>query len=128
MAANKQQGSSITLFLLGFTAAGAGYAGFGGGISKAILAVGLLLLAFAFWRFFSIKPLEGKVALKSQPAVVKLAGLAINIAGWLIVVFSVHITKSVGGRMAGAILGILVSLLSLVVVLPSACNKNAIWK
>lgn len=125
MAANKSQGSSLTLFMIGFTATGAGIAGYGG---LPILVIGLALVAFSLWKFFSIKPLEGKVALKSQPAVMKAAGIAINIAGWLIATFSLHITKSVGGRMAGAVLGVAISLISLVFVLPSACNKNAIWK
>ncbi|HEY4380127.1 MAG TPA: hypothetical protein VGN01_07255 [Acidobacteriaceae bacterium] len=125
MAANKQQGSSLTLFMIGFTAVGAGLAGYGG---IAVLAIGVVLIGVALWRFFSIKPLEGKVALKDQPAVTKLAGLIVNLAGWGIVVFSLHMTKSVGGRMGGAILGLLVSLVSLIVILPGACNKNAIWK
>ena len=127
MAANKQQGSSLALLTIGFTTAGAGlYTG--GATGMAILAIGVLMLAVSLWRFFSIKPLEGKVALKGQPAVTKLAGLIVNLAGWGIAVFSLHMTKSVGGRMAGAILGLLVSLASLIVILPSAANKNAIWK
>jgi hypothetical protein len=125
MAANKSQGSSLTLFMVGFTATGAGIAGYGG---IPVLVIGLALVAFSLWKFFSIKPLEGKVALKSQPAVMKVAGIAINIAGWLIATFSLHMTKSVGGRMVGAILGIAISLVSLAFVLPSACNRNAIWK
>jgi hypothetical protein len=125
MAANKSQGSSLTLFTVGFTAAGAGLAGYGG---IPVLAIGAALIAYSLWRFFSIKPLEGKVALKSQPAVAKLGGIILNLAGWLIATFSLHMTTSVGGRMAGAILGIAISLVSLVFVLPAACNKNAIWK
>jgi hypothetical protein len=125
MAANKSQGSSLTLFMVGFTAAGAGLSGHGG---IAVLAIGVVLIGVALWRFFSIKPLEGKVALKDQPAVTKLAGLIVNLAGWAIAVFSLHMTKSVGGRMGGAILGLLVSLASLIVIIPGACNKNAIWK
>jgi hypothetical protein len=125
MAANKPQGSSLTLFMIGFTATGAGIAGYGG---LPVLVIGLALVAFSLWRFISIKPLEGKVALKSQPAVMKAAGIAINIVGWLVATFSLHMTKSVGGRMIGAVVGICISLISLVFILPSACNKNAIWK
>lgn len=125
MAANKSQGSTLTVFMVGFTAAGAGLAGYGG---IPALAVGAVLIAYSLWRFFSIKPLEGKVALKSQPAAIKLAGIAVNLAGWLIAVFSLHMTKSTGGRMMGAIVGIAISLVSLAYILPSACNKNAIWK
>jgi hypothetical protein len=125
MAANKPQGSSLALFTVGFTAAGAGLAGYGG---IAVLAIGVVLIGIALWRFLSIKPLEGKVALKDQPAVTKLAGVIVNLAGWGIAVLSLHMTKSVGGRMGGVILGLLVSLASLVVILPGACNKNAIWK
>ena len=125
MAANKSQGSSLTLFMIGFTATGAGIAGYGG---LPVLVIGLALVAFSLWKFLSIKPLEGKVALKSQPAVMKAAGIAVNIAGFLVATFSMHMTRSVGGRMVGAIVGIGISLVSLVFILPSACNKNAIWK
>ncbi|HWB32649.1 MAG TPA: hypothetical protein VG714_05710 [Acidobacteriaceae bacterium] len=125
MAANKSQGSSLALFMVGLTSACAGIAGYGGVV---VLAIGVVLTAIALWKFFSIKPLEGKVALKSQPAVAKLGGIIINLAGWLIATFSLHMTKSVGGRMIGVLIGIAISLVSLVFVLPGACNKNAIWK
>jgi hypothetical protein len=111
--------------MIGFTATGAGIAGYGG---LPVLAIGLALVAFSLWKFLSIKPLEGTVALKAQPAVMKAAGIAINIAGWMVATFSLHMTKSVGGRMVGAIVGIGISLISLVFILPNACNKNAIWK
>lgn len=128
MAANKQQGSSVAIFLIGLTTACAGLAYFSGGGGKSAFFVGAVLLAFSFWKFFSLKPLEGKVALKAQPPVLKLAGLAVNVAGWLVILLSIHLTPSVGGRMAGAILGIAISLVGVVAVLPAASNKNAIWK
>jgi hypothetical protein len=59
---------------------------------------------------------------------IKLLGIIINLTGWLIATLSLHMTKSTGGRMMGVIVGMAVCLVSLVFVLPGACNKNAIWK
>ena len=128
MAANKTQGQELTIFLAGITSACAGIAYFSSGTGKVALVVGVVLLALAFWKFYSIKSLEGKIALKSQPALQKLMGLAVNIVGWLVVLLGIHLTPSVGGRMVAAIVGLAISLASIVIILPTACNKNAIWK
>jgi hypothetical protein len=128
MAANKQQGQWYGLFLAGLTVTCAGIAGFSSGIGKAALVLGLIILAVTFWRFLQLKPLEGKVALGAQSAGVKLAGVAVTILGWLIVLFGLHVTSGVGGRMVTTIIGLIVSLVGVLGILPAACNKNAIWK
>ena len=128
MAANKQQGQWFGLFLAGLTAACAGLAYFSSGMGKISLVLGLIVLAVSFWRFLQLKPLEGKIALGAQPAGMKLAGVLVTIFGWLIVLFGLHIASSVGGRLATTIVGMIVSLVGVLGILPAACNKNAIWK
>lgn len=128
MAANKQQGQWFGLFLVGLTAACAGLAGFSSGIGKIALVIGLIVLAVTFWKFLFLKPLEGKVALGAQPAGMKLVGVLVTIFGWVIVLFGLHIASGVGGRLATTIVGMIVSLVGILGILPVACNKNAIWK
>lgn len=128
MAATKQQGRWYGLFLAGLTAACAGIAGFSSGAGKAFLIIGLIVLAITFWKFLQLKPLEGKVALGAQPAAMKLLGVLVTILGWLIVLFGLHIASSIGGRLTLTIVGLIVSLVGVLGILPAACNKNAIWK
>jgi hypothetical protein len=127
MAATKQQGGALTLFLVGLTVACIGVA-LSGGRGKLILLVGIVLLAVSCWRFFQLKPLEGRIALKSQPAVTKLIGLIVVLLGWGVVLFGLHLTDSVGGRMTTSVVGLVISLAGVLFILPAACNKNAIWK
>lgn len=128
MAANKQQGQWFGLFLAGLTVACAGMAGYSSGMGKAALILGAVILAASFWKFLTLKPLEGKIALGSQPAVTKLVGLLVTVFGWLVVLFGLHLTSGVGGRMVLSIAGLIISLIGIGVILPAACNKNAIWK
>ncbi|HEX4156007.1 MAG TPA: hypothetical protein VHY48_10370 [Acidobacteriaceae bacterium] len=128
MAANKQQGQWFFLFLAGLTIACSGLAWIEGGLGKVALIVGLLLLIASFARFMSIKKLEGPIALGSQPAAMKLVGVVVTVVGWLIVLFGLHVTKGVGGRMVIAIVGLAIALVGPLAILPTACNKNAIWK
>jgi hypothetical protein len=128
MAANKQQGLWFGWFLAGLTAACAGLAGISGSLGKLALVLGLLALAASAVKFMAIKKLEGPIALGSQPAVMKIVGLAVTIAGWLVVLFGLHLSKAVGGRMVIAIVGLVISLVGPLAILPAACNKNAIWK
>lgn len=128
MAANKSQGQSFGLFLTGLTATCAGIAVMPGALGIGLLIVGLVVLAASFAMFLKIKPLEGKPALGAQPAVMKLVGAALSAGGWIVALFGLHLTSSVGGRMAIAIIGLAITLFGVVVVLPAACNKNAIWK
>jgi hypothetical protein len=128
MAANKQQGQWFGLFLTGLTVTCAGLAWISEGLGKASLVLGLILLAFSFAKFIAIKKLEGTVALGTQPAAMKLIGLIVTVAGWLIVLFGLHLTKAVAGRMVVALIGLAVALIGPLLILSIACNKNAIWK
>ncbi|ACO33712.1 MULTISPECIES: hypothetical protein [Acidobacterium] len=128
MAANKSQGRSLGLFLGGLTATCAGIAAFSSGVGKAALVIGLVVLAASFFTFFKLKPLEGKPALGAQPAVMKLVGAVVTAGGWLLTLFGLHLTASVGGRMVIALVGLAISLVGMIGILPAACNKNAIWK
>ncbi|SRR6266568_3586295 len=128
MAATKSQGRVFTLFMGGLTAATAGIAFFSSGSGKAALVLGLVVLAYSLFRFLKIKPEEGKVALGTQPAVMKLIGVALAVAGWLVVLFGLHLTASVSGRMTTTLIGFAVTLVGVLYVLPSAASKNAIWK
>ena len=128
MAANKQQGVWFGWFLAGLTAVCAGLGGIAGGLGKVSLVVGLLLLAASAVKFMAIKNLEGPIALGSQPAVTKIIGLAVTVVGWLVVLFGLHLSQGVGGRMVIALVGLAISLVGPLAILPAACNKNAIWK
>lgn len=128
MAATTSQGKSFALFLAGLTVATAGLAYVASGAGKLALVVGLAIVAVAFAVFLKIKPLEGKIADGSQPALLKLMGLGVVLAGWLIVLFGLHLTVNVAGRMTTTLIGLLVSLVGAIGILPVAANKNAIWK
>ena len=128
MAATKSQGSAFTLFMAGLTAACAGIAYFTVGFGKVSLILGLIAVAYSLFSFIKIKPLEGKVALGAQPAAAKLAGIVVVLLGWLVVLFGLHVTAGVGGRMAASIIGLLISLGGIFFILAPAASKNAIWK
>lgn len=128
MAATKSQGRAFTLFIGGLTAATAGIAFFSSGSGKAALVLGAAVLAFSFFRFLKVKPEEGKTALGRQPAAMKLLGVAVVLCGWLTVLYGLHLTISVSGRMATTLIGFAISLVGVLFVLPAAVNKNAIWK
>lgn len=128
MAATKSQGKAFTLFMAGLTAVTAGIAFFTSGAGKLALLVGAVILLIALWDLFKLKPFEGKTGATPQPAVMKLIGVAIVLGGWLFVLFGLHLTASVGGRMVTSILGFVISFIGIVYVLAPAVNKNAIWK
>ncbi|HWG19758.1 MAG TPA: hypothetical protein VG225_04445 [Terracidiphilus sp.] len=128
MAATKAQGRVFTLFIGGLTAATAGIAYSSSGMGKAALVLGAIVLAYSLFRFVKIKPEEGKVALGAQPAVLKLVGVAVVLVGWITVLFGLHLTASVSGRMTTTLIGFAISLVGVLFVLPAAANKNAIWK
>src|SRR4051794_24561392 len=106
MAANKQQGVWFGWFLAGLTAVCAGLGGIAGGLGKVSLVVGLLLLAASAVKFMAIKKLEGPIALGSQPAATKIIGLAVTVVGWLVVLFGLHLSQGVAGRMVIALVGL----------------------
>ena len=128
MAATTSQGKSFTLFITGITVAGAGLAYSATGLGKLALIAGFLIVALSFARFLKIKPLEGMTAAGKQPAALKLGGLGVVVLGWAIVLFGLHLTASVTGRMITTLLGLAISLVGVLVILPFAASKNAIWK
>jgi hypothetical protein len=128
MAATKSQGSAFTLFMSGLTAACAGIAYFSLGSGKVALILGLIAVAYSLFSFLKIKPLEGKVAVGAQPAAMKLAGVVVVLLGWLTVLFGIHVTAGVGGRMVTSIVGLAISLAGIFFILAPAVSKNAIWK
>ncbi len=128
MAANRSQGSYYTLFLVGCTVLCAGIYEWSGGMGKLLAVVGVAGILGSLFGMMGIKSLEGKIAMKSSPFAMKMVGAACSLLGWIITLFGMHLTPSVGGRIALALLGIAVSLFGILVVLPAAFNKNAIWK
>lgn len=128
MAANRSQGSYYTLFLVACTVLCAGVYEWSGGMGKLLFIVGAVGVLGSLLGMMSIKSLEGKTALRANPGAMKLVGAVICALGWVITLFGMHITPSTGGRIALALVGIAVSLFGMLVVLPAAFNKNAIWK
>jgi len=72
--------------------------------------------------------LEGKPAIGPTPTVMKLVGAFLAALGWGITLFGMHIVDGTTGRLVLALVGIAVSLFGMIYVLPTAFNKNAIWK
>jgi drug/metabolite transporter (DMT)-like permease len=128
MAATKSQGSAFTLFMAGLTAVCAGIAYLYMGSGKVSLILGLIAVLYSLWSFIKIKPLEGKVAMKMQPAALQLAGVVAAFLGWAFVLFGLHLTSSVSGRFATTLIGFAVTLIGVLYILPKASSKNAIWK
>lgn len=128
MAANTGQGRGFAVFLTGMTVACAGVYLLSTGMGKLLLLLGLVIMAASLFGFLKLKSMEGKPALRPSPMVMKLVGAFIAAFGWVVTLFGMHLTDSVGGRMAFALVGIVVSLFGIIYVLPAAFNKNAIWK
>ena len=128
MAATKTQGRDLTLFMAGLTAVCSGIAFFTTGAGKVALLLGAVAVVVSLLGFFKVKPLEGRTADSAQPALTKLIGIAVVLAGWLFVLFCLHLTASVGARMVTSIVGFAVSLAGIFFVLAPAVSKNAIWK
>jgi hypothetical protein len=128
MAATKSQGRAFGIFIVAATVTAIGLTYFSTGSGKAAFAAGLIGLIAALGIFLKIKPQEGLVPDGSQPVVLKLAGLATAFGGWLVVLFGLHLTASVSGRMITTLLGFGLSLVGILFLLPAAANKNAIWK
>ena len=58
----------------------------------------------------------------------KLIGLLMAFAGWLIPVVALVLTQSTAARMIVSLLGIAISLVGIRVVMNKTHLKNAIWK
>jgi hypothetical protein len=128
MAANKGQGRSFAVLLVGLTIASAGVATWSGGLGKLLVLVGVLGVAASLMMSLSVKPLEGKVAQRPGGEGAKLMGALIALLGWVVTVVGIQFVTSAGGRILLALVGIATSLFGIIVVLPAAMNKNAIWK
>ena len=128
MAANKSQGSFYSLFLIAATVLCAGFYYFDSGMGKLLFLVGAAGLLASLFGMLKIKPDEGTTAMKPGPMVTKLMGAGLSILGWVITLFGMHLTPSTSGRIVLALVGIAVSLFGIIVVLPAAFNKNAVWK
>jgi hypothetical protein len=128
MAANKSQGSYYTLLLVGATVFCAGLYYYPTSMGDLFLLVGAVGILGSLFGMLKVKPLEGKTAMKPAPMVMKLAGAGLSCFGWIITLFGMHVTPSTSGRIVLALVGIAVSLFGIIVVLPAAFNKNAVWK
>ena len=128
MAANRSQGTYYGLFLAASTVLCAGFYFWGSGTGKLLFVVGAVGLLGSLFGMLGIKSQEGKSALKDNPLAMKLIGAACAALGWGITLFGMHLTPSTGGRIVLALIGIGVSLFGIIVVLPAAFNKNAVWK
>ena len=127
MAANKSQGSHYSLFLAAATVLCTGIY-LGGGTGKLLLLVGAVGIVASLFGMLKIKSLEGTTALKPSSGAMKLIGAGCSLLGWIITLFGMHLTPSVSGRIVLALVGIAVSLFGIIVILPAAFNKNAVWK
>jgi hypothetical protein len=128
MAANTGQGRGFTTFLVGFTAICAGVAYISTGLGKLVLLAGAIIFVASLFGFLKIKPLEGKPAQKASSMGMKLGGAFTAALGWGITLFGMHVVDGTSGRIVLALVGICVSLFGIIYILPTAFNKNAIWK
>jgi hypothetical protein len=128
MAANKQQGSYLTLFWTGATALCAGLAYFTEGFGKLVLVLGLAAVAISLVGFLKIKSMEGKTAGVAGNPAMKLLGIAVALGGWFVTIAGLHITTSVGGRLIFALVGIGITLFGVLGVLPIAFGKSMAGK
>lgn len=128
MAANKAQGSYLAVFWTAITVACAGIAYFAEGFGKLVLLFGMAGVVISLVGFLKVKPLEGKTAGVEGVAALKLLGIAVALGGWFVTIAGLHITTSVGGRMIFALIGIAVSLVGALGVLPIAFGKSVAGK
>lgn len=124
MAANKQQGSYLTLFWTAITVLCAGLAYFAEGFGKLVLVFGLAGVIISLVGFLRLKPMEGKTAGVPGTATLKLLGVAVALGGWFVTVSGLHLTTSVSGRLIFALVGIGISLIGVLGVLPVAFGKS----
>ncbi len=58
----------------------------------------------------------------------RIVGILLALAGWLLPIVALSITQSVGARFVAAIVGITISLVGILGVLNKAHLEHAIWK
>jgi len=58
----------------------------------------------------------------------KLVGILLALAGWLVPVVGLTVTPSLGARFVLAGVGLIITLVGILAVLNGAHLKNAIWK
>ncbi len=58
----------------------------------------------------------------------KIVGILLALAGWLLPVVALSITQSTAARFGAAVVGILISLVGILGVLNKAHQEHAIWK
>jgi hypothetical protein len=128
MAATTGQGRSFTTFIVGLTALCGGIAYFSTGVGKFTSVAGALILVMSLLSFLKLKPLEGKPAQNAGAGRMKLLGAFVSAFGWLLILSGLHVVTGTSGRIVLGLVGIGVSLFGILYVLPTAFNKNAIWK
>ena len=128
MAATKQQGSYLTLFWTGITVLCAGIAYFAEGFGKLVLLFGLAAVAISLAGFIKVKPREGKTAGVRGNAALKALGIVVAWGGWFVTISGLHLTTSTSGRLIFALVGIAISLVGVLGVLPVAFGKSVAGK
>jgi len=58
----------------------------------------------------------------------RIVGILLALAGWLIPILALSMTQSTGARFAACLLGIAISLIGILGVLNKAHLETAIWK
>jgi len=58
----------------------------------------------------------------------RIVGILLALAGWLLAVAALSITQSMGARFGACVLGIIISLVGILGVLNSFHQADAIWK
>ena len=128
MAATKSQGRDFTLFMAGLTAVCAGIAFFSSGAAKVALVLGLVAVVAISLGVLQDQASRGQDRRRRATRRDEADRRGGGAGGWLFVLFGLHLTASVGGRMVTSILGFAISLAGICYVLAPAVSKNAIWK
>ena len=128
MAASKTQGSYLAVFWTACTVLCAGLAYFAEGFGKLVLLIGLAGVVISLVGFLKVKPLEGKTAGPATIASLKLLGIAVTL-GRLVRndSRSTHHHER-AGRLIFALVGIAVSLVGVLGVLPVAFGRSVAGK
>jgi hypothetical protein len=106
----------------------AGLAYLAEGFGKLVMVIGLVGVALSLFGFMKLKPEEGKTATPEGSAALKLAGIVVTWGGWFVTVVGLHLFASTGGRLVFALLGITVSLIGIIGVLPTAFGRKTAGK